>query len=141
MSRKEDVEIGDRQRTRDQPADPPAMIRKKFMRATTDSNSGVDFENLGAGVQNLLAIFQAFTGVDDAAIKAQFAGMRYGDLKKTVAEAVVAALEPIQKRYHEIMGEPGYVARVLDEGAQRIIPIANQTVENAKRAMGLYTVR
>ncbi len=121
--------------------DPPEVIRKKFMRATTDSNPGVDFDNLGAGVQNLLAIFQAFTGCDDAAIKAQFAGMRYGDLKKTVAEAVVAALDPIQKRYREIMEETGYVARVLDEGAQRIIPIANQTVENVKRAMGLYTVR
>jgi tryptophanyl-tRNA synthetase len=121
--------------------DPPDVIRKKFMRATTDSNPGVDFENLGAGVQNLLAIFQAFTGCDNDAMRTQFAGMRYGDLKKTVAEAVVAALEPIQKRYREIMDEPGYVARVLDEGAQRIIPIANQTVENVKRAMGLYTAR
>jgi tryptophanyl-tRNA synthetase len=121
--------------------DPPDVIRKKFMRATTDSNPGVDFENLGAGVQNLLAIFQAFTGCDDAALRAQFQGMRYGDLKKTVAEAVVAALEPIQKRYREIMEETGYVARVLAEGAERIIPIANQTVERVKAAMGLYTPR
>lgn len=120
--------------------DPPDVIRKKFMRATTDSNPGVDFEKLGPGVQNLLTIFQAFTGVTDEALRTQFAGMRYGDLKKTVAEAVVAALEPIQKRYREIMDETGYVARVLDEGAQRIIPIAQQTVDNAKRAMGLYTV-
>jgi tryptophanyl-tRNA synthetase len=121
--------------------DPPDVIRKKFMRATTDSNPAVDFEKLGPGVQNLLTIFQAFTGCDDTALRAQFAGMRYGDLKKTVAEAVIAALEPIQKRYREIMDETGYVARVLDEGAQRISPIANQTVENVKRAMGLYTVK
>jgi len=121
--------------------DPPEVIRKKFMRATTDSNPGVDFENLGAGVQNLLTIFQAFTGGDDAALRAQFSGMRYGDLKKTVAEAVIAALDPIQKRYRDIMDETGYVARVLDEGAQRIIPIANATIERVKRAMGLYTPR
>ena len=44
-------------------------------------------------------------------MRAHFTGMRYGDLKKQVAEAVVAALEPIQKRYREIMAEPGYVAR------------------------------
>jgi tryptophanyl-tRNA synthetase len=121
--------------------DPPEVIRKKFMRATTDSNPGVDFENLGAGVQNLLTIFQAFTGCDDAALRAQFQGMRYGDLKKTVAEAVIAALDPIQKSYRGIMDETGYVARVLDEGAQRIIPIANATIERVKRAMGLYTPR
>jgi tryptophanyl-tRNA synthetase len=121
--------------------DPPETIRKKFMRATTDSNPAVDFENLGAGVQNLLTIFQAFTECTNDELHAKFNGMRYGDLKKTVAEAVIAALDPIQKRYRDIMDETGYVARVLDEGAQRIIPIANATIERVKRAMGLYTPR
>jgi tryptophanyl-tRNA synthetase len=121
--------------------DPPDVIRKKLLRATTDSNPGVDFDHLGAGVQNLLSIFQAFTEWPDDKIRAHFAGMRYGDLKKQVGEAVVAALEPIQQRYRDIVAETGYVARVLDEGAQRIIPIANQTIETVKRAMGLYTPR
>ncbi len=119
--------------------DPPEMIRKKILRATTDSNPAVDFEKLGPGVQNLLSIFQAFSGWPDADVRAHFGGMRYGDLKKQVAEAVVDALEPIQKRYREIMGETGYVARVLEEGAARITPIAADTVEKVKRAMGLYT--
>jgi tryptophanyl-tRNA synthetase len=52
---------------------------------------------------------------------------------------VVAALEPIQIRYQEIMSERGYVARVLAEGAARITPIAAETVEKVKKAMGLYT--
>ena len=64
--------------------------------------------------------------------------MRYGDLKKQVAEAVVAALEPIQKRYREIMAEKGYVARVLAEGAAKVRPVARGTLEIVKRAMGLY---
>jgi tryptophanyl-tRNA synthetase len=121
--------------------DPPATIRKKIMRATTDSNPAVDFDQvmLGAGVQNLLNIFQAFTECSNDQIRAQFSGMRYGDLKKTVAEAVVAALEPIQQRYNEIVAEKGYIARVLDESAKRITPIAQDTVEKTKKAMGLYT--
>jgi tryptophanyl-tRNA synthetase len=119
--------------------DEPAVIRKKILRATTDSKAGVDFDRLGAGVANLLTIYQAFTGWTDDQVRAHFAGMRYGDLKKQVAEAVVAELEPIQKRYREIMDETGYVARVLDEGAKRIIPIANDTVSKVKKAMGLYT--
>src|SRR5436305_5530375 len=41
--------------------DEPAHIKKKIMRATTDSNPGVDFESLGVGVANLLAIYQAFS--------------------------------------------------------------------------------
>jgi tryptophanyl-tRNA synthetase len=119
--------------------DPPATIRKKIMRATTDSNPAVDFETMGGGVRNLLAIHQAFTGWTDDAVKAHFAGMRYGDLKKQVAEAVVAALEPIQQRYHQITAESGYIASVLQAGAERVSPIARDTVEKVKRCMGLYT--
>ena len=119
--------------------DPPEVIRKKILRATTDSNPAVDFETAGAGVRNLLAIFQAFTECTDDALRAQFSGMRYGDLKKTVAEAVIAALEPIQKRYREIVAETGYIARVLEDGAEKVRPIADDTVLKTKRAMGLYT--
>ncbi len=119
--------------------DPPEVIRKKILRATTDSNPAVDFETAGPGVRNLLAIFQAFTECSDDALRTQFSGMRYGDLKKTVAEAVIAALEPIQKRYREIVAETGYIARVLEDGAEKVRPIANDTVHKVKRAMGLYT--
>jgi tryptophanyl-tRNA synthetase len=119
--------------------DPPATIRKKILRATTDSNPGVDYETMGPGVRNLLTIFQAFTGWSDENTQAHFTGMRYGDLKKQVAEAVIAALEPIQERYQEIMAEPGFVARVLANGAERVIPIADDTVTKVKKAMGLYT--
>jgi tryptophanyl-tRNA synthetase len=119
--------------------DPPEVIRKKFMRATTDSKPGVDIEDPGPGVRNLLSIFQAFTEWSDARVRDHFSGMRYGDLKKTVAEAVVAALEPVQKRYREITGEPGYVTRVLEEGASRVRPLAVDTVTKTKRAMGLFT--
>ena len=64
-------------------------------------------------MRNLLAIYQAFTESTDDDMRAHFSGMRYGDLKKHVAEAVVGALEPVQSAYREIMAEPGYVARVL----------------------------
>src|SRR5580700_1153512 len=83
--------------------DPPAVIRKKILRATTDSNPAVDYDALGPGVANLLAIFQAFSGWDSARMQAHFAGMRYGDLKKQVAEMVIASLEPFQTRYREIV--------------------------------------
>ena len=119
--------------------DPPATIRKKILRATTDSNPGVDYEAMGPGVRNLLSIFQAFSGWSDENTRAHFTGMRYGDLKKQVAETVVSALEPVQARYREIMTEPGFVAKVLADGAERVTPIAEDTVNKVKKAMGLYT--
>jgi tryptophanyl-tRNA synthetase len=119
--------------------DPIDQVRKKIMRATTDSNPAVDFETAGPGVINLLGIFQAFSEWNDDQMKAHFAGLRYGDLKKQVAEMVISHLEPFQQRYREITGQPGYVAGVLREGAERVAPIANSTVELVKRQMGLYT--
>ncbi len=119
--------------------DPIGQIRKKIMRATTDSNPAVDFENMGAGVANLLNIFQAFGEWSDHQMRGHFQGLRYGDLKKEVAEMVVSKIEPIQKRFNEIMSEPGYLASVLKEGAERVTPIADSTVQVAKQRMGLYT--
>jgi tryptophanyl-tRNA synthetase len=119
--------------------DPPDAIRKKIMRATTDSNPAVDFASLGPGVANLLTIFQAFTEWPDERMQSHFAGMRYGELKKQVAEAVVAGLEPVQKRYREIVTEPGYLKSVLNDGAERVSPIANATVALVKQRMGLFT--
>jgi len=118
--------------------DPPDRIRKTIMRATTDSNPSVDFETAGPGVLNLLTIYQAFSGAGDDEMKRRFTGMRYGDLKKQVADMVIAQLEPFQQRYREIVSEPGYLAGVLREGAERVSGIANDTVRLVKQRMGLY---
>ena len=119
--------------------DEPSQIKKKIMRATTDSNPAVDFETMGPGVANLLTIFQAFSEWPDDRMKSHFTGMRYGDLKKQVAEMVVSSLEPLQARYREITADPAYLDNILREGAERVSPIANSTVELVKSRMGLYT--
>ncbi len=119
--------------------DPPEVIRKKIMRSTTDSSPAVDFETAGAGVRNLLTIYQALTEWTDEQLRAHFTGMRYGDLKKQVAEVVVTSLAPIQQRYRDIIAESGYVAAVLAEGARRVSPLAKDTVTKVKQAMGLFT--
>jgi tryptophanyl-tRNA synthetase len=119
--------------------DPPGVIRKKFMKATTDSNPGVDFNSMGPGVANLLGIYQAFSDWTDDQMRSHFAGMRYGDLKKQVGEMVAASLEPLQQRYAEITADRSYLDAILEEGAQRVRPIADSTVELVKSRMGLYT--
>ena len=98
----------------------------------------VDFENLSPGVLNLIDISKAFMGWGPEQAQAEFEGKRYGDLKKKVADIVVSHLEPLQKRYAEIMDEPGYLTGVLKEGAERVSPIAKSTVQLVKERMGLY---
>ncbi len=120
--------------------DKPEQIRKKIMRATTDSNPSVDFDHIGPGVANLLSIFQAFSAWPEDRVRNQFAGVRYGDLKKQVAEMVISQIEPLQTRYHEIIADPGYLSGILKQGAERVVPVANSTVEVVKQRMGLYTI-
>ena len=119
--------------------DPPDKIRKTILRATTDSNPAVDFETAGPGVLNLVSIYQAFSGATDEDIKQRFAGSRYGDLKKLVADMVISHLEPFQQRYRQITSDPGYLAGVLRRGAERVAPIADSTVRIVKERMGLFT--
>jgi len=110
-------------------------IQKKILRATTDSQPAVDPEAMGPGIANLLTIGQA---CDASITKESVAGMRYGDFKKRIAEAVIARLEPIQQRYRQVSAEPGYIESVLARGHDRVLPIAEDTVRKAKRAMGVY---
>lgn len=115
--------------------DEPAVIRKKILRATTDSKPAVDAENMGPGVENLFSIGRA---CDPSITLESVAGLRYGDFKKLIAEAVVAKLEPIRQRYLQIAADPAYLDRVLREGKDRVTPIAKATVDTVKRAMGVY---
>ncbi len=115
--------------------DEPKVIQKKIARATTDSQPAIDPETIGPGIANLLSMAQA---CDSSITKEAVAGMRYGDFKKRVAEAVIARLEPIQQRYRDITRDPSYVDTMLRQGRERVMPLAESTVEKTKAAMGLY---
>ncbi len=90
---------------------------------------------MGPGIANLLNIAQA---CDASVTKASVNGLRYGDFKKRVTEAVISRLEPIQKRYREVTAEPAYIDAILTRGREHVLPIAQDTVRKAKAAMGLY---
>jgi tryptophanyl-tRNA synthetase len=116
----------------------PGRIKKLFGRAVTDSNPAVDFETMGDGVKNLLNIYQAFSGDSKQAMQAEFQGMRYGDLKKRVTEITVAKLEPIQAKHADLMNDRGELHAILRRSAERIAPLAEETVRLAKERTGLF---
>jgi tryptophanyl-tRNA synthetase len=118
--------------------DTPDAIRKKVMRATTDSGREIKFSHdpEKAGVNNLLTIFQAFTDESREAIEDRFDGRGYGDLKKTVAEAVVEGLRPLQTRYNELMGEGGYIDELLANSAARAAEVAEKTLDLVRDRIG-----
>ena len=117
--------------------DPPALIRKKLSRATTDSQREIVFDPARPGVFNLLTIFQALSGQSQQEIEAHFAGKGYAQLKGDLADLVVTTLEPIQARYREITGAPEYIDQVLAQGVVRLRPLVEATMTRVRHAMGL----
>ena len=108
------------------------------MRATTDSLNQIAFDRENQpGLYNLLSIYQAITGRSETEIMAEFEGKGYGQLKKQVAELVIATLEPIQQRYHQMASDPAYIEQVLKEGADRVRPIADNRLYVAQKNLGL----
>ena len=117
--------------------DGPDVIRKKIMRATTDSRREIVFDEARPGIFNLLTIYQTITGEPRQEIESRFEGKGYGDFKKVLAEAVVECLRPVQERYAEITAEPGHLDKVLKAGADRAHPIAAETLNRVQRKIGL----
>jgi tryptophanyl-tRNA synthetase len=118
--------------------DSPDVLRRSIMRATTDSENHIAFDaERQPGVTNLLTIYQALTDKTEEEILAEFEGQGYGTLKKRVADAVIATLEPIQKRYYEMASDPAQVEQTLKEGADRVRPLAEHRLYVAQKNLGL----
>ncbi|MFI6147352.1 tryptophan--tRNA ligase [Streptomyces sp. NPDC051109] len=117
--------------------DEPGVIRKKVMRAVTDSGDGgvVYDREARPGVANLLDVLAACTGGDPAALAEGYSG--YGALKRDVADAVVELLRPVQERHAELAADPAAVEKVLRDGAGRARAVARPIVDRAYRAIGL----
>ncbi|MEV5434169.1 tryptophan--tRNA ligase [Streptomyces sp. NPDC052701] len=116
--------------------DEPDVVRKKVMRAVTDSGRDVAHDRAARpGVSNLLEILAACTGRDPADLSGAYTS--YGALKKDTAEAVVEVLRPVQERHKELCADPGHVEGVLRDGAERARAMARPVVDAAYRAIGL----
>jgi tryptophanyl-tRNA synthetase len=117
--------------------DPPDEIRRKIMRATTDSLREIRFDESRPGIHNLLTIYELFTGLPRQEIENRFDGKGYAKLKQELADVITADLAPLQARYHELIQEPGQVDLLLAEGVARAKPIAEATIREVKEKMGL----
>jgi tryptophanyl-tRNA synthetase len=119
--------------------DPPEAIERKFKRAVTDSEAEVRYDPAAKpGVSNLLVILAAATDGDPEALAESYS--QYGPLKADAAEAVIALLQPLQKRYAELAADPGETARILAHGADKARRTAGATMVRVRDRLGLLPV-
>jgi tryptophanyl-tRNA synthetase len=116
--------------------DPPDTIRRKLRSAVTDSGRDVVRAEDKPGITNLIEIMAVATGREPEAIEARYDGTGYGAFKQDVAEAVVQLLDPIRLRYGELRGNPGKLATILAQGAEKAHAIAAQTLALVHERVG-----
>ena len=117
--------------------DPPDVLRRKVMRAVTDTGTEVRYDpEAKPGVSNLLEILAGCVEDTPTALAGLFDS--YGELKSAVADSVVATVSPIQQRFDDLAKDPDYVREILADGAARARERAARTVRRAKEAIGLY---
>ncbi|GIJ70339.1 tryptophan--tRNA ligase [Virgisporangium ochraceum] len=118
--------------------EPTNRIVKKIKSAVTDTGREIvyDPENK-AGVSNLLTIYAALTGrtIDD--LTAAYDGKGYGDLKKDLAEVVVAFVEPIQQRTRMYLDDPAQLDKLLAIGGEKARSVSSRTLARAYERVGL----
>jgi tryptophanyl-tRNA synthetase len=118
--------------------DTPDDIRKKFKKAVTDSENKVRYDrDEKPGVSNLMGIYGILKNKSMEEIEAEFDGEGYGTFKTAVAEAVVERLEPLQKKYYELLENPEMLKAIYEKGDKKANEKANKILKEVYTKIGL----
>jgi len=123
-------------------SDEPAVIRKKVMRAVTDSGPTTENAPLADSITHLFQLMELVSAPDvrkhylDAYARCV---IRYGEMKKQLAEDIIEWITPIQERIRELDADEAHLNRVLRDGADRARLSASQTMRTVRRMMGFNT--
>ncbi|MCL2561394.1 MAG: tryptophan--tRNA ligase [Rikenellaceae bacterium] len=121
-------------------SDTDEAIRKKVMRAVTDSGPTKPDQPMAEPIANIFAIMKAVSPAStyDFFLSAyNRCEIRYGDMKKQLAEDMIALVAPIRARIEEIKADGAYLHRVAAEGAARAAASADVTMRRVREIMGI----
>lgn len=115
----------------------PGPMRKKIMRAVTDTGSEVRYDEAGKpGVTNLLRIYAALDGAAVEDLERRYEGQGYGQFKKDLAQLVLDTFTPIRERTEQLLADEKQLDDVLAQGAARAGAVAARTMEVVRDRVG-----
>ena len=120
--------------------DEEKALRKKVMRAVTDEGPKDPTQPISEPVQNLLTLMELTSAPEIVqSYRDAYAdcSIRYGDMKKQLAEDILKVTTPIRERYHDICNDDAYISRVVREGAERARERASKTLSEVREVMGI----
>jgi tryptophanyl-tRNA synthetase len=117
--------------------EPADSIMKKFKSAVTDTGKEIKFATDKAGISNLISIYSALTNKTIAEVENEFAGKGYGDFKTQVAQVVIETFNPVRERTNQLLADKGELVKILKSGADKANAVANKTLSDVYRSLGL----
>lgn len=121
-------------------SDAPEVIRKKIMRAVSDSGPTEPNQVKPESVQNLFDLMKVVSSTDTLAHFDELYNkceIRYGDFKKQLAEDMVVATEPVRSRIEEISEDEEYIKKALRLGAEKASASAQKTLREVREIIGI----
>ena len=120
--------------------DEDKVLRKKVMRAVTDEGPKEPNSPMCEPVKNLFTILELVSTPDKVAFFTEAynnCSIRYGDLKKEIAEDILKITAPIRERIKEIEGNDEYLHKAVALGAERARERASKTLREMREIMGI----
>ncbi len=117
-----------------------ASIRKKVMRAVSDAGPTEPNQPMSEPIANLFTLLKVVSSPDTVEYftdKYNSCEIRYGDLKKQLAEDIIATVAPIRERIEEVKSNDKYLHDVVMAGAERASASANETLKAVREIMGI----
>jgi len=121
-------------------ADEPKAIRKKVMKAVTDSGPTGPNSEMSEPIRNLFTLMEVVSTPDTIEYfrdKYNSCEIRYGDLKKQLAEDIINFTTPIREKINEIKADDVYLANVVKMGREKAHASAAKTIKDVREIIGI----
>ena len=120
-------------------ADEPEVIRKKVMKAVTDSGPTKPNQEMADSIKNLFTIMKVVSNPETVNYfneKYNDCSIRYGDLKKQLAEDIISVTTPIREKIIELKSNNKYLRKVILMGAKKARESASKTIKEVREIIG-----
>ena len=120
-------------------ADEPEVIRKKVMKAVTDSGPTKPNQEMADSIKNLFTILKVVSTPETVNYfneKYNDCSIRYGDLKKQLAEDIISVTTPIREKIIELKSNNEYLRKVISMGAEKARESASKTIKEVREIIG-----
>ena len=123
--------------------DNPKVLRKKVMRAVTDSGPTQMNQEKPEAIQNLFTLMEVLSTPDTVEYfddQYNKCTIRYGDLKKQLAEDAISFTEPFRQKIKELSSNDAIIQKVMDIGAEKARASAQRTIKEVREIIGFRKI-